>query len=241
MCCSHDWVVITSFKDAPLVDGGPYYVPFIDFQPKTDGWKYAFNISTDPFCDVASLVRHLWLNVHNAFAFIVSPVVTIPPMQPQICKIYLAFTNSIVIGVSSTVLCVAFGSMAAYALARFEYKPRFGNVLMFALLALAAILASSYVNLHWTIITAVALALFVLLARTVGRRFKRQARQRRHPVLDHFAAYPSACRGDHSHQHDVSGCGTSRHAAGADPLLCRRQPPISRRLADVRLLRGSSH
>lgn len=166
------WVVITSFKDAPLVDGGPYYVPFIDFQPKTDGWKYAFNISTDPFCDVASLARHLWLNVHNAFAFIVSPVVTIPPMQPQICKIYLAFTNSIVIGVSSTVLCVAFGSMAAYALARFEYKPRFGNVLMFALLALAAILASSYVNLHWTIITAVALALFVLLARTVGRRFK---------------------------------------------------------------------
>lgn len=27
------WVVITSFKDAAAVNQGPYYIPFVDFQP----------------------------------------------------------------------------------------------------------------------------------------------------------------------------------------------------------------
>jgi len=36
------WVLITSFKQPITVDGGPYYFPFIDFQPTLDAWTYLF-------------------------------------------------------------------------------------------------------------------------------------------------------------------------------------------------------
>jgi len=168
------WVVITSFKNSQLVNDGPFYIPFIDFQPSLDGWTYAFGASTDPFCDFSSLGRHLWLMVHNSVAFVLSPVFTIQPMEQQICKVYQAFTNSLVIGVSATVLCMAIGSMAAYALARFQYKPKFGNAVVFVILSLASILTTTYVGVHWFLSAAVALALFFLLARTVGKAFKGQ-------------------------------------------------------------------
>ncbi|MCB1432024.1 MAG: carbohydrate ABC transporter permease [Alphaproteobacteria bacterium] len=93
-------------------------------------------------------------------------------MEPQICKLYLAFTNSLVISITATILCVAAGSMAAYALVRIEYKPKFGNIVMFVLLALGVILATSYAGIPWYVSSAVALVLFFLLARTLGRRFK---------------------------------------------------------------------
>ena len=31
------WVVITAFKDSKVVNEGPYYLPFVDFQPTLDG------------------------------------------------------------------------------------------------------------------------------------------------------------------------------------------------------------
>ena len=36
------WVLITSFKLPITVDGGPFYLPFIDFQPSLDAWRYLF-------------------------------------------------------------------------------------------------------------------------------------------------------------------------------------------------------
>ena len=33
------WVLITAFKDAQIVNEGPYYIPFVDFQPTLDGWR----------------------------------------------------------------------------------------------------------------------------------------------------------------------------------------------------------
>ena len=90
-----------------------------------------------PICDLPSIARQFGLLVYNTFAFIVSPVVTLQPMEPQICKIFLAFTNSIVVSVAATAVCVAIGSMAAYALARIQYKPKFGNIMMFVALTLA--------------------------------------------------------------------------------------------------------
>ena len=129
------WVVITSFKDAAAVNQGPFYIPFLDFQPNLDAWRAQFN--SDPNCDIPSILRQVGLLFYNAFVFIVSPVVTLQPMEPQICKIYLAFTNSIVISFAATAICVAIGSMAAYALARVQYKPKFGNIMMFVLLTLA--------------------------------------------------------------------------------------------------------
>lgn len=164
------WVVITSFKDAAAVNQGPFYIPFLDFQPTLDAWRVQF--TSDPFCDVYAIGRQLTLLLYNSVSFLLSPIVDLGQMEPQICKVYLAYTNSFVISIGSTVLCMVFGSMAAYALARVQYKPKFGNIVIFVLLALAAIVTTSYVNIHWSITSAVALALFFLLARALGKHFK---------------------------------------------------------------------
>ena len=165
------WVVITSFKDAKLVNEGPYYIPFVDFAPSLDGWTFTFSAPTDPYCDVASFGRHLWFLVHNAGAFLLSPIAAIQPLEPQICKIGLAFTNSVVVSLGSTVLCMVFGSMAAYALARIQYRPKFGNIVAFVVFAVIAMVITSYMNLHWSVVGAVALALFFLFARALGKHF----------------------------------------------------------------------
>jgi multiple sugar transport system permease protein len=94
------------------------------------------------------------------------------PMEPQICKIYLAFTNSLVIGIASTALCVTIGSMAAYALARIEYRPKFGNIATFVAVTLLMILATSYFGIKWYVSSAVALVLFFFLAMSLGKHFR---------------------------------------------------------------------
>ena len=151
------WVIITSFKDAAAVNQGPSYIPFVDFQPTLDAWR--INFTADPYCDMAAIARQLYLLAHNSVAFVLSPVVTISPMEPQICKIYLAFTNSVVISIISTIFCVAVGSMAAYALARIQYRPKFGNIMIFVLLIVGVILATTYAGVPWWMSSAVALAL----------------------------------------------------------------------------------
>lgn len=165
------WVIITSFKDAAAVNQGPFYIPFVDFQPNLDAWRAQFN--TDRFCDFSAIFGQLYLLAHNSFAFVVSPVVSITPMEPQICKIYLAFTNSVVISIAATTLCVTVGSMAAYALARIQYKPKFGNILVFVALIILVIVATTYAGVPWWVSSAVALALFYFLVRSVGRYFKK--------------------------------------------------------------------
>ncbi len=164
------WVIITSFKDAAAVNQGPFYIPFFDFQPNLDAWRAQFNI--DRFCDLTSILRQVYLLVHNSFVFVVSPVISLNPMELQICKIYLAFTNSVVISVVSTTLCVAVGSMAAYALARVQYKPKFGNILVFVALLVLVIVATTYAGVPWWASSTVALAMFFFLVRSVGRYFK---------------------------------------------------------------------
>jgi multiple sugar transport system permease protein len=165
------WVIITSFKDAAAVNQGPFYVPFLDFEPTLNAWRAQFN--ADPFCDLPSMIRQVGLLVYNSFVFVVSPVVTLQPMEPQICKIFLAFTNSVVVAIASTTLCVAVGAMAAYALARIQYKPKFGNIMMFVTLTLLVIAATSYAGVPWWVSSAVALALFFFLARAFGKHFTR--------------------------------------------------------------------
>ena len=165
------WVIITSFKDAAAVNQGPYYIPFVDFQPNLNAWRSQFN--SDPFCDLPSVFRQVGLLFYNTFVFIVSPVVTLQPMEPQICKIFLAFTNSIVVSVAATIVCITIGSMAAYALARVQYKPKFGNIMMFVALTLLVIAATTYAGVPWWASSAVALALFFFLARAFGKHFTR--------------------------------------------------------------------
>ena len=165
------WVIITSFKDAAAVNQGPFYVPFLDFEPTLNAWRSQF--ISDPYCDVPSIARQVGLLAYNSFAFILSPVVTLQPMEPQICKIFLAFTNSIVISIAATAICVAVGAMAAYALARIQYRPKVGNVGIFVGLILLVIVATSYAGVPWWLASSVALALFFFLVRTLGKRFVR--------------------------------------------------------------------
>jgi multiple sugar transport system permease protein len=162
------WVLITAFKNGQLVNEGPYYIPFVDFQPTLQGWRDQLN--ADANCDAYSMARQFGLYAWNTVAFILSPIVTITPMEPQICKVFHAFANSIVISIFSTILCMIIGSMAAYALARIQYKPKFGNIMLFVLMTFLTIGLSFYV--HWSIAAAVCLALFFLLARAVGKHFK---------------------------------------------------------------------
>ena len=165
------WVIITSFKDAAAVNQGPFYIPFVDFQPNLDAWRAQFN--TDLHCDFTSVLRQLYLLAHNSVVFVVSPIISLTPMEPQICKIYLAFTNSVVISIAATFLCVSVGAMAAYALARIQYKPKFGNILVFVALIVAVIVATTYAGVPWWASSVVALALFFFLVRSIGRHFKK--------------------------------------------------------------------
>ena len=166
------WVVITAFKDAQTVNEGPYFIPFVDFEPTLAAWRTQF--LSDPFCDLYAVGRQIFLLGYNSVAFLLSPLVALAPMEPQICKVYLAYTNSLVISIVSTALCVVIGSMAAYALARIQYKPKFGNIVMFVILTLVSIVASTYAGVHWLASASVALALFFLLARAFGKHFKGQ-------------------------------------------------------------------
>ena len=168
------WVVITSFKDMAAVNQGPFYIPFVDFQPTLEAWRVQF--SEDPYCTVSAIGRQLWLLVYNSAVFVVSPVIELNPMEPQICKIYLAFTNSFVISIFSTGLCVLVGSMAAFALARIQYAPRFGNIMIFVLLLVVVIFTVTYYGVPWWVSSSVALALFFFLLRALRGYFKMSLR-----------------------------------------------------------------
>ena len=79
------WLFVTSFKTPYQVDKGPFYIPFVDFQPTLDAWHYIlFDLGND----------------------------TIRP-----------YINTVIVGLSSSVIALILGSLAAYALVRFTYRP----------------------------------------------------------------------------------------------------------------------
>ncbi len=170
------WVFITSFKLPQHVDQGPFFLPFVDFEPSLHAWQELFMLEAN--CDLPSVFRQFGLLIYNSAAWLVSAA----PMESRICKAYLAYTNSFTIGVASTLLCMAVGSMAAYALARVQYRPRLGNILMFVVLVLLSVVLialgphffpglAAYKVFNWYTVMPVALALFFLLVRAIGRHF----------------------------------------------------------------------
>jgi multiple sugar transport system permease protein len=62
-----------------------------------------------------------------------------------------AYFNSIVIALLSTVLCVLVGSMAAYALARIQYQPKFGNIMLFVICMIVACVTVGRWGIDWRI------------------------------------------------------------------------------------------
>lgn len=129
------WLVVTSLKTSSQVAEGPFYIPFIDFKPSLDAWKYI-------------LVGDL---SHDTLR---------------------TYSNTIIVAPISALLALTLGMTAAYALVRFEYRPRVGAILTFISCVALGILAVA-LHVPWQIAVAVALAVFIILLQTIGRRFKR--------------------------------------------------------------------
>jgi multiple sugar transport system permease protein len=128
------WLAVTSLKQPVQVDKGPFYIPFVDFQPTLDAWK---NILVDLGND------------------------TIRP-----------YINTVIVGFSSAVICTAMGSAAAYALVRFDYRPRVALIVL-AGITMVAGYAAIFAGVPWPVAVASGLAVFLILAQTIGRRFRR--------------------------------------------------------------------
>jgi multiple sugar transport system permease protein len=128
------WLVLTSFKQPIQFTGGTYYIPFVDFQPTLDNWKYIL-------VDVGS-------------------------------DTYRPYVNTIVVGITSASIALVLGSLAAYGLVRYRYRPRVGVI---ALGLGCTVLAMIAVILGTPPIVAVAsaIAVLVLLIRAVGKRLSR--------------------------------------------------------------------
>ena len=128
------WVVVTSLKLPVDVDKGPFYIPFVDFQPTLDAWDY------------------ILVELGN------------DTLRP--------YLNTVIVGFSSAAIALVLGATSAYALVRFTYRPRVGIIGLFfgsTILAYAAILLGA----PWQIALPAGVAVFAILAQTIGRRFRR--------------------------------------------------------------------
>ena len=128
------WILVTSFKLPIQVDSGPKYVPFGDFQPTLENWRY---ILVDLRSDT---------------------------LRP--------YVNTVVVGLTSSVIALALGSSAAYALVRFTYRPRIGVIALFIGSIVWVIVASS-LGAPLPVAIASAVAMFLILYQTIARRFRR--------------------------------------------------------------------
>ena len=128
------WVAVTSLKLPVDVDRGPFYFPFIDFQPTLNAWEY------------------ILVELGN------------DTLRP--------YLNTVVVGFSSALIALLLGASSAYALVRFTYRPRVGIIGLFVgsmALAYFAMLAGT----PWQVAVVAGLAVFAILAQTIGRRFTR--------------------------------------------------------------------
>lgn len=124
------WVLITSFKGSNEVDNGPFYIPFVDFQPSLAAWDFM-------------LLRNNTLG---------------------------PYLNSVVVALASTVLAVAIGALAAYALVRIRFQVKLAAIAIFILLLTALIVAVTSFGVGWLVATSVAVALFVIALFTLRGR-----------------------------------------------------------------------
>jgi multiple sugar transport system permease protein len=81
------------------------------------------------------------------------------------------YRNTVIVGLSSSLLALILGGLASYALSRFEYRPKPGLVVVFFGCVALAVLQLRF-GVPWEIAVVTAIALFFLLALTIGRRFK---------------------------------------------------------------------
>jgi multiple sugar transport system permease protein len=86
---------------------------------------------------------------------------------------YQSYLNTAVVSLASTFFTRLLGAIAAYGLTRFSYKPRLGTILAFLGCIAFAIVIIISTGIPWQAGAIVALALFVLIWQTIGKRFRR--------------------------------------------------------------------
>jgi multiple sugar transport system permease protein len=128
------WLFVTSFKLPIQVDSGPKYVPFMDFQPTLENWRY------------------ILVDLRN------------DTLRP--------YVNTVVVGLTSSIIALALGSSAAYALVRFRYRPRVGVIGLFVA-SIAFVIIVTALGAPLPVSIASAVAIFVVLYQTIARRFRR--------------------------------------------------------------------
>ena len=82
------------------------------------------------------------------------------------------YVNTVIVGVTSSVIALILGATASYALVRFDYHPKLGVIGLFLGCVILTIVLI-YFGLGWPFAVLVALAIFLLLALTIGKRFRR--------------------------------------------------------------------
>lgn len=80
------------------------------------------------------------------------------------------YLNSVVVALASTVLAVAIGALAAYALVRIRFQVKLAAIAIFILLLTALIVAVTSFGVGWLVATSVAVALFVIALFTLRGR-----------------------------------------------------------------------
>jgi len=128
------WLLVTSFKTPYQVDKGPFYVPFVDFQPTLDAWRY------------------ILVELGN------------DTLRP--------YLNTVIVGLSSSVIALLMGAAAAYALVRFTYRPRVG-VIGLAIGSVAFAFIATALGAPFFLAAGSGVAIFAILAQAIGRRFTR--------------------------------------------------------------------
>lgn len=82
------------------------------------------------------------------------------------------FVNTVVVASTSSVVALILGAAAAYALVRFEYRPRLGTILLF-IGSLALVVLAVAAGVPQAVALLAGLAVFLLLLQAIGRRFRR--------------------------------------------------------------------
>jgi multiple sugar transport system permease protein len=126
------WLIVTSFKTPYQVDKGPYYIPFVDFQPTLNAWHY------------------ILIELGN------------DTLRP--------YLNTMVVGFTSSLIALVLGSVTAYALVRFTYKPKVALIGLF-ILCVAMAFVGMVLGAPPPLMLISGLAVFLILVQTIGRRF----------------------------------------------------------------------
>jgi multiple sugar transport system permease protein len=81
------------------------------------------------------------------------------------------YYNTLVVGTLSALISLVIGAAAAYALTRFDYRPKPGLVGVF-IGCVVLVVTLTILKIPWWLAVVIGIATFLMLALTIGRRFK---------------------------------------------------------------------